>query len=194
MLDELSLKLLKGIKTGSLHVSENGKNSLKIVADGNDKIIDIIDFSSNIPTTQEIFTRLSEAKKFAKNVYVIKKQSQNEVPIWQSAADFLIIPHPDSEYSQSPMKLFEYLASGRPIVSSELENIKEVLKGERNLFFEAENRGSFMLTIKKYLDNKDEHDKKAKDNIELAKEHTWEKRGQKISEFIKVSLKLKNKI
>jgi len=68
MLDELSLKLLKGIKTGSLHVSENGKNSLKIVADGNDKIIDIIDFSSNIPTTQEIFTRLSEAKKFAEKL------------------------------------------------------------------------------------------------------------------------------
>ncbi|MBI3842002.1 MAG: hypothetical protein HY295_02460 [Thaumarchaeota archaeon] len=68
MLDELSLKLLKGIKTGSLHVSENGKNSLKIVADGNDKIIDIIDFSSNIPSTQEIFTKLSEAKKFAEKL------------------------------------------------------------------------------------------------------------------------------
>ena len=68
MLDELSLKLLKGIKAGSLHVSENGKKSLQVVADGNDKIIDIIDFSSNIPTTQEIFTKLSEAKKFAEKL------------------------------------------------------------------------------------------------------------------------------
>lgn len=68
MLDELSLKLLKGIKTGTLYVSENGKKSLQIVADGNDKIIDIIDLSSNIPTTQEIFTKLSEAKKFAEKL------------------------------------------------------------------------------------------------------------------------------
>ena len=68
MLDELSLKLIKGIKTGSLYVSENGKKSLQIVADGNEKIVDIIDFSSNIPTTQEIFTKLSEAKKFAEKL------------------------------------------------------------------------------------------------------------------------------
>lgn len=68
MLDELSLKLIQGIKTGSLYVSENGKKSLQIIADGNDKIIDIIDFFSNIPTTQEIFTKLSEAKKFAEKL------------------------------------------------------------------------------------------------------------------------------
>ena len=68
MLDELSLKLIKGIRTGSLYVSENGKKSLQIVADGNEKIVDIIDFSSNIPTTQEIFTKLSEAKKFAEKL------------------------------------------------------------------------------------------------------------------------------
>ena len=68
MLDELSLKLIKGIKTGSLYVSENGKKSLQIVADGDEKIVDIIDFSSNIPTTQEIFTKLSEAKKFAEKL------------------------------------------------------------------------------------------------------------------------------
>ena len=68
MLDELSLKLIKGIKAGSLYVSENGKKSLQIVADGDEKIVDIIDFSSNIPTTQEIFTKLSEAKKFAEKL------------------------------------------------------------------------------------------------------------------------------
>lgn len=72
MLDELSLKLIKGIKTGSLYVSENGTRSLQIVADGNDKIIDITDFSFNTPSTQEIFTKLSEARKFAEK---LKKQN-----------------------------------------------------------------------------------------------------------------------
>ncbi|MGQ0638070.1 MAG: hypothetical protein ACT4N1_01730 [Nitrososphaerota archaeon] len=72
MLDELSLKLIKGIRTGSLYVSENGTKSLQIVADGNDKIIDIIDFSFNTPSTQEIFTKLSEARKFAEK---LKKQN-----------------------------------------------------------------------------------------------------------------------
>jgi len=72
MLDELSLKLIKGIKTGSLYVSENGTRSLQIIADGNDKIIDITDFSFNTPSTHEIFTKLSEARKFAEK---LKKQN-----------------------------------------------------------------------------------------------------------------------
>ncbi len=72
MLDELSLKLIKGIRSSSLYVSENGTKSLQIVADGNDKIIDIIDFSFNTPSTQEIFTKLSEARKFAEK---LKKQN-----------------------------------------------------------------------------------------------------------------------
>lgn len=72
MLGELSLKLIKGIKTGSLYVSENGTRSLQIVADGNDKIIDITDFSFNTPSTKEIFTKLSEARKFAEK---LKKQN-----------------------------------------------------------------------------------------------------------------------
>lgn len=72
MLDELSLQLIKGITSGSLYVSENGKKSLQMTADRNDKIIDIIDFSFNTPSTQDIFTTLSEAKEFAEK---LKKQS-----------------------------------------------------------------------------------------------------------------------
>lgn len=68
MLDELPLKLLQGIRTGSLHVSENGKKSLQVIADGNDKIVDIVDFSFNTPSTQDIFTKLSEARKFAEKL------------------------------------------------------------------------------------------------------------------------------
>ena len=48
MLDELPIGILKGI-SGSLYVSENGKKTLQMTADGNDKIIDIVDFSFNVP-------------------------------------------------------------------------------------------------------------------------------------------------
>ena len=72
MLDELSIQLIKGIKSGTLYVSENGKKSLQMTADGNNKIIDIIDFSFNTPSTQDIFTTLSEAKEFAQK---LKKQN-----------------------------------------------------------------------------------------------------------------------
>lgn len=72
MLDELQIVILKGMRSGSLYVSENGKKSLQMTADGNDKIIDIIDFSFNVPTTHDIFAKLSEAREFAEK---LKKQN-----------------------------------------------------------------------------------------------------------------------
>ncbi len=72
MLDELPIGILKGIRSSSLYVSENGKKTLQMTADGNDKIIDIADFSFNVPTANEIFAKLSEAREFAEK---LKKQN-----------------------------------------------------------------------------------------------------------------------
>ena len=50
-------------------------------------------------------------------------------------ADVLVLPNPASAISNrftSPLKLFDYMASGRPIVASNLPAIREILRDTEN--------------------------------------------------------------
>jgi len=58
-----------------------------------------------------------------------------EVAARLRAADVVTLPNPASAISSeftSPLKLFEYMASGRPIVASNLPSLREVLRHEGN--------------------------------------------------------------
>ena len=65
---DLPIHLLKLVKTGSLDISENNKKTITFSFDENKIIVDILDITFNISTTGGIFTRLSEARQFAKNL------------------------------------------------------------------------------------------------------------------------------
>jgi glycosyltransferase involved in cell wall biosynthesis len=55
----------------------------------------------------------------------------SDVPAHLAAADVLVLPNTPSTVSErytSPLKLFEYLAAGRPIVASDLPAVREVVR------------------------------------------------------------------
>ena len=59
------------------------------------------------------------------NVTVGKEIPYRDVPGFLETVDVCLIPHKDTEYSRamSPLKLFQYLGSGRPIVSTPVAGI-----------------------------------------------------------------------
>jgi glycosyltransferase involved in cell wall biosynthesis len=63
-----------------------------------------------------------------------------QVPEHLRNADILVLPNPASAISNhatSPLKLFEYMAAGKPIVASNLPSIGEVLTHEVNALLVA---------------------------------------------------------
>ncbi len=117
------------------------------------------------------------------NVIYMGHLEQVELPKILSAASVLVLPHPANEYSQSPMKLFEYMASGVPIVSSRLPSLEEVLNENNSVLVEPESATALREGIEKGLSP--ESRKLGDQAKEDVLEYTWEKRGEKIAHFIK---------
>jgi glycosyltransferase involved in cell wall biosynthesis len=69
------------------------------------------------------------------NVYCVGFVPNRQVPAYLKASDVLLMPYPatcDTAAWMSPMKLFEYMASGRAIVATDLPAISIHLKHGRN--------------------------------------------------------------
>lgn len=99
-------------------------------------------------------------------------------------ADVLILPNRPSAISDrftSPLKLFEYMAAGRPIVASDLPSICEVLTHERNaLLAEAGNPQAFVAAIRRLKDDSDLRERLAAQALADVREYTWARRAERL--------------
>ena len=89
-------------------------------------------------------SKLSEAG--ATNVTMTGFVEHSKIPLYQAAADVLLMPYARTIEASSgqdiaevinPMKMFEYMASGRAIVCAELPVIREVLNEGNVVFVES---------------------------------------------------------
>lgn len=90
-----------------------------------------------------------------KNIYILGHQKHKLVPTYLKAADVLVLPNiaenKVSSLFTSPLKLFEYMASGTPIVASSLPSIKEILTNDEALFFKPGDVQDLTRAIKQVL-------------------------------------------
>ena len=72
-------------------------------------------------------------------VYVTGQVPHNEVARWIGGADVAVAPYPDlEEFYFSPLKIFEFLALGLPVVTTNVgQNSQLVPHGERGLLYRA---------------------------------------------------------
>jgi glycosyltransferase involved in cell wall biosynthesis len=123
------------------------------------------------------------------NVLVIPYQDRSVVSLYLKSADVLVIPNSANEKIStsytSPLKLFEYMASSRPIVASDLPSLREVLNEKNCVFAGADNVDSFANAIKSILEDESLNRaivSEARSNVER---YDWNARAKEILNIIK---------
>lgn len=121
------------------------------------------------------------------NAFFLSRQSQERLALFQKAADILLMPFPDKahyKYFMSPVKMFEYMASKKPIIASDLPSIKEVLNDKNALLVKEGDPEDLAQGIKNIL-----NDKRFAENLTTqafidVKKYSWQERVKKILAFV----------
>jgi len=121
-------------------------------------------------------------------IHIIGNRPHYEIPLYLKSADILILPNSDKEEISrsytSPMKLFEYMASGVPIIASDLPSLREIVDESLVSFFTPDDPNSLAKVIMHTLDNYEIAKEKGKKTLELAENYSWHKRAKDILDFI----------
>jgi glycosyltransferase involved in cell wall biosynthesis len=114
------------------------------------------------------------------NIIWVGRIAPSQVAIHQAAADILVLPQVD-EVGQAPMKLYEYLASKRPVVASDIAPFREVVEeGESAVLFRPGDAILLAASIRRLLEDKDLSQRVTANGYEIAKNWTWVDRALKV--------------
>lgn len=107
-----------------------------------------------------------------------------EVPYWIKACDVVTIPWAWTEFSAhytSPLKLFEYMAAGVPIVASRLPSLCEILRhGENGWLVEPGNPVALATGIEDMLSNENRSAGLARQAGIDVQSYSWSNRAARI--------------
>ncbi|KAA0205826.1 glycosyltransferase [Candidatus Uhrbacteria bacterium] len=124
----------------------------------------------------------------ASRVKFVGHQSRKDVLIWLSAADAAMLPTSaqfeiGKSYT-SPLKLFEYLAAGLPVIASDVPSSREILDESVATFFKPDDAEDFLRALQEAKNKKHE----ARISKEKVKGYSWGERGRRVNEFVVASV------
>ena len=136
---------------------------------------------------------LKHYKKLARQYGVEEKVrffihvDQKKLALYQKAFDVLLMPFPHTKhyaYYMSPLKMFEYMASKRPIIATNLPSIREILSEKNAIIVKPDDPSDLANGIKKILEDKELAEQISEQAFKDVDNYTWEKRVRNILSFI----------
>lgn len=114
-----------------------------------------------------------------KNIKYIGYIAYLELPRYFKYADILFIPYVKNKATENvfPLKFYEYLATGKPVICTDLGSLQE----KKGLIPLTDDHDQYVKECEKLLLSADEN---KGERIKCASENTWEKRIDQMSEII----------
>lgn len=127
---------------------------------------------------EEYRTRAGER---ASRCVFIERQPVGRVPQYERSMDALVIPYPDQKHFRDygfPMKAYEYLAAGRPVIYSGLKIMDEVLRDEGAAFVPDDPKS----LATKILEVRERRERRTSAAADIER-YSWKRKAELIAEI-----------
>ena len=132
------------------------------------------------PIHPEARSIIEELRKL-QNITFLGPKSYHSLSSYMKGFNACILPHKVDALTESmdPIKLYDYMATGKPVVAT---GIREALKFN-TLIKVAHSKKDFLTCLDEIMDNKNSTDS-AEERIKVAKENSWDYRTNQLIEII----------
>ena len=133
--------------------------------------------------------RLREHARGVDNVRIDGFQAPERVALYLAAADVGVVPNRSqpaisSRYT-SPLKLFEMMACGLPMVLSDLPSLREILDEEHAEFVAADDAEALRAGLERLLGDEQRRARMSAGLRERSAQHTWDARARRLLEWMR---------
>ncbi len=121
------------------------------------------------------------------NVTLCGFKKREDMLRYVACADVLVLPTSAQfsigNYESSPLKLFEYMATKKPVVVTDIPSIREIVDEEKVFFAEADKPTSLAEAIKEAMN--DTSFSRPQHAYEFVLNYSWEQRAQQIINLLR---------
>jgi len=137
----------------------------------------------------ELKNVLNNANINSSDYNIIGRVDFKDVPYYLQISDVAVMPFPKNHHYEnymSPMKLFEYMASRVPIITTDLKSVREILPDERYCkYVNPDSSYEIEKGILEIINNKPKALDMANNAYNEVLQYTWKKRSEKIIKTIR---------
>ena len=113
---------------------------------------------------------------------------QEKAALYMGASDVLVIPDTVTGMTASPLKLFEYMAAGKPIVCKDMSALREIVDESSARFFAAGSAEGLAEAIRELRLNPTRAQALGAEAQRRSVRYTYESRARQIAEVVKSTL------